>query len=371
MVDQRRAPCTLTTRIPAQPVRCAQWARAQQVDPVGTAGSYAGYLLVEWPLPWPRDAGDVEELQAVREAVTGLGLRFQLLVPAASLVRRVTLYRRPEGPFSAFEGREAHIWLRPQDTTAADAAGAGTSAAEAIARATEQLLAGGGEPVRHCDVLVCSHGRRDRCCGSLGTALWKQLSEAAAAGTCDTGTAETAETAGAGAAGVRLARTSHTGGHRFAPTCIVLPAGTLWGFLDADALSRILRRTGPLDDLLPRYRGCSGLGSPGAQALERAVLREVGWPLFDQARSVEDLGAGRLRLSVTGPTGAAAWEATVRPGRMHPVPECGEPLELAKKTETEQRVEDFALVTPAGSSLLAGSRRDRSGRPGDRRGPLG
>ena len=50
----------------------------------------------------------------------------------------------------------------------------------------------------------------------------------------------------------------------------------------------IVARDGPLDDLLPRYRGCSGLSSPAVQALERAVFAELGWSLFDMARS----GAG-------------------------------------------------------------------------------
>ncbi len=310
---------------PARGPLCAEWSRTQRIDPVGTAGSYAGYLLVEWPLPWPRDAGDVQELEPVREVVAGEELRVQLLVPRAGGSRRIVLYRRPAGPFVAFEGSELRVAPEHDEVTGNGAAPDGTAIGKALGRAAERLLAGRGDPIEGRDVLVCTHGRRDRCCGSLGTELWEQLRSSSFEH--DTG--------------VRLARTSHTGGHRFAATCIVLPEGTVWGYLDPDALRRIARRAGTLDDLLPRYRGCSGLGSPAAQVLERAVLAEVGWTLFDCTRHVEDLGGRRLRLTASGPAGTAAWEASVVAGRTLRVPDCGQPVELSKKTETEQRVEDL------------------------------
>ena len=48
-------------------------------------------------------------------------------------------------------------------------------------------------------LLVCTHGGRDRCCGSDGTRLFQALFPPP---------------------GVRVWRTSHTAGHRFAPTAI-------------------------------------------------------------------------------------------------------------------------------------------------------
>lgn len=310
---------TEPSRSAAPPVRCAQWSRAQGVDLVGTAGSYAGYVLVEWPLPWPRDAGEIEELGPLRHTVAGQGYRLQLVVPSSEADCRVALYQRPDGPFRAFDGRELRVPLRHRELSAT---------ADAFARAAGELLAGGGDPVAGCDVLVCTHGRRDRCCGSLGMELWQQV-----------------RACGPDLAGARVLRTSHTGGHRFAATCIVLPAGTLWGFLDADALRRIVRRVGPLDDLIERYRGCSGIGSPAGQALERAVLAEVGWSLFDQGRHVEELGNGRVRLTLSGPATTTAWEATVVQGRTHRMPDCGKPLELSPNTQTDLVVVDLRPVT--------------------------
>jgi hypothetical protein len=112
---------------------------------------------------------------------------------------------------------------------------------------------------------------------------------------------------------VRVWRTSHTGGHRFAPTAVVLPQGTAWAFCDRAALARIAQRNGPMDDLLPRYRGCSGMRSQAIQALERAVLSEVGWRLLDMARWGADLGGDRIELVVEDSSGErAVWEAHVR-----------------------------------------------------------
>jgi len=188
-------------------------------------------------------------------------------------------------------------------------------------------LAIGGEPPSTgdvTDVLVCTHGRRDRCCGSLGTTLAQEL---------------LADPPQLGE-DVRVWRTSHTGGHRFAATAIVLPQGTAWAFCDRAALRRIVQKDGPMDDLLPRYRGCGGMASPAVQALERAVLAEIGWPLFDMPRRGAELGSDRVELVVEEPSGTpAVWEAIVRVDREVAVPDCGWPIELASKTERQLVVE--------------------------------
>jgi hypothetical protein len=237
----------------AASVRCAQWARAECVDPIGTAGSYDGWLLVETPLPWPREFPVAER-----------NWRFQAVVPDGQ-GRRSFGYERPAGKwFTAFTGPERAV-------------------------------------------LVCSHGKRDVCCGSLGTVLARGVS----------------------IDGVRVWRTSHLGGHRFAPTAVVLPEGTAWAFLDADRLRRIVERDGPPP--VDCYRGCSGLTSPAGQAVERLALAEAGWAVLDHPRRAVDLGDGRTRLEVQG---LGEWEATVCAGRRLPVPDCSSP----GKVETELRV---------------------------------
>ena len=285
---------------------CSTWARQQGLDPIGTAGCYRGYLLVEWPLPWPRDLGEDPALALVIQAARSAGLRFQGLVPVTNDASRVVCYRWPQGLEAGYE--RAELVVEP-----------GAVVAGALAVLDEP-------PTQDeiVDILVCTHGRRDRCCGSLGTALFQAL--LANEHLCKES--------------VRLFRTSHTGGHRFAPTAVVLPEGTAWAFCDGPTLHRIVRREGPLDDLLTRYRGCAGMTSPAVQALERAVAGELGWPLFALRRLGVDLGEGMTELVVEGPGGdETVWEATVRVGARVLSPGCGEPIALATKTEPQLVVE--------------------------------
>ncbi|HEX3566494.1 MAG TPA: sucrase ferredoxin [Acidimicrobiales bacterium] len=306
----------------ATTLRCSEWTHQHHVDPIGTAGTYAGYLLVEWPLPWPHDLSEVPELAPLVSALAGTGIRLQGLVATFphGPERHAILYHRPPHAskgFAQFERSERTSPLADLVTSALELLeGRGTSADHA--------------PSGPTDILICGHGRRDRCCGALGTSLALEMA-AGEIGGDDT----------------RLWRTSHTGGPRFAPTMIVLPEATVWAFADADMVDRIVRREGTLDDLVPRYRGCSGLSSPGVQALERAVLAETGWPLLSSLRRGSEHPDGSVSLTAQGPAFSATWEATVRTGRLLPVPVCGRPIDEATKSELELIVDGVRRIDPA------------------------
>ena len=286
---------------------CSAWAREQQLDPIGSAGSYQGFLLVEWPLPWPRDLGEDPALAPVAAAARAAGMRLQGLVPAAGGgPRHVIAYRWPQHGGARYE--RAELLVEPGEVV-------------------EAALAIGGEAPsagETTDLLVCGHGRRDRCCGSLGTVLALEI-------LADPGPL---------AAGVRVWRTSHTGGHRFAPTAIVLPQGTAWAFCDRDLLARVVRKHGPLEDVLPRSSRLCGAGlggGPGARASRARRDRLVAARLAPPR--APPLGEDAVELVVDGPNGPMAWEATVRVDREMPVPDCGSPIELSKKTEPQYVVE--------------------------------
>ena len=295
------------------PLWCSTWARREGVDPIGTAGSYGGYLVVEAPLPWPRDVGELPLLAPVLDLLGPARVRLQAIVPERGDGRlRLACYRWSGKGGPRFVGRE--LVVDPHDVPDA-------------ARALLVDGAGTALPTDAVEVLVCTHGRRDRCCGSLGTSLAQQLAEP-----------------GAMPEGVSVRRTSHTGGHRFAPTAIVLPEGTAWAFADGETLRRVVTRSGPLEDLLARYRGCAGMATPRVQAVERAVAQLVGWELFDLERSGSELEGDVVRLIVRRAGADEAYEATVRVGRTLPVPGCGEPVELAVKSEQELVVEGLHRV---------------------------
>lgn len=301
-------------------VRCSAWAREAGLDPVGSAGCYEGYLLVELPLPWPRDVGEIPEVAGLAGLLGGRALRVQALVPADGR-RRVVTYLRPVSD-ATDAGAGFHRFVRGEAEVASDLESAVATLLDAAG-----IAGAGGNSGR--DLLLCTHGRRDVCCGSLGTKL--------------AGSLEDVELP----AGVRLWRTSHTGGHRFAPTFVVLPEATVWAYADADLIDRVLRRRGDAADVADRYRGCAGLPTPQFQALEREVLRRVGWPLLESRRSGRVGADGTTRLALRWPGGdEQIWEGTVRARREMPVPDCGRPIEAARKTETEWLVAGVRPVAP-------------------------
>jgi hypothetical protein len=100
-------------------------------------------------------------------------------------------------------------------------------------------------------ILVCVHGKRDRCCARLGMPVYKALSALASE---------------------RVLQTTHLGGHRFAATLLVLPQGVCYGRVEPAEAPALLAasRARRLHDLA-RIRGRTAYG-PEAQAAE-VVLR--------------------------------------------------------------------------------------------------
>jgi hypothetical protein len=297
---------------PDAQIRCSDWTRAASLSPIGTSGSYAGYLLVEIPLPWPRDAGDTAEGAALAPLIGPLRYRLQAIVPAEPNAdpagRRVILHtRRPgETGFSGYRRFESRAGESLTDTAAMlSAAAAGDPPSEYDSPAV--------------DVLVCTHGTRDSCCGRRGAQLAVELTEPGRL------------------AGANLWRTSHMGGHRFAPTFLVLPEGTVWGYADTDLVTRVVRRAGDFAEAAGQYRGCPGLDSPQVQALEAEVLRRVGWSLLDRQRTGAFDGINAL-LTWEEDGQTVTWAGQVRPGRTLPSPGCMEPLSSSGKSETEWAV---------------------------------
>jgi hypothetical protein len=303
--------------------RCSGFARAEELDPAGTAGSYRGVVAVEIPLPWPREITEHPAVAPAAAALAAASVRVQALVPDPTrgpAERRLLAFQRGDGPFGGYTTR---AWTVADD----DVVGALAALADGPDAGLGTPSVEGPAAGRH--VLVCTHGRRDACCGTLGTRLAVALP-------------------GLGA-GVHVWRTSHTGGHRFAPTALLLPEGTAWAYLDLDTLVGISDRTLDIDEAARRYRGSPGLDGPEVQAAEREALRTVGWPWLDHRRSGTVVGRegdrARVRLEGRAPGGSTVtFEATVEVARLVPVPDCGKPPEQAPKSAPELRVTEFAAA---------------------------
>lgn len=111
--------------------------------------------------------------------------------------------------------------------------------------------------------LVCTHGKRDPCCARWGQPLYQAVSAVAEA---------------------RTWQCSHLGGHRFAPTMLILPWGYVLGRVPASSAAAIVSATdaGCLESL-DRVRGRTSLAAP-AQAAELLLRRRLGELRLDSVR---------------------------------------------------------------------------------------
>jgi hypothetical protein len=336
----------------SEPLACSDWARSQHLDPVGSAGFYEGFLLVEQPLPWPFDVASLPELVDVATVAASARLRLQAVVPVGGQntgTLSPTGPGRTAGPAVAPSAEDEESrrlicyrsarpgWAGPlvRSERVVEAGALAETAAELVdggSLAVEGAGTGAGHgdgQAQMADVLVCTHGRRDSCCGARGMDLVNELRRDPRFGS---------------AAGVRLWRTSHTGGHRFAPTAVLLPSATMWAWAGPELLRAAAFAEGDVEPWLDHYRGCATVGSPQQQAVERAVLAEVGWAFMNAFRRASDASDGVVRLEAE-PGGT--WEADVQEGRHVAQPDCRTPAELATKQSVEWVVEGLRQVVPA------------------------
>ncbi|MFM7062848.1 MAG: sucrase ferredoxin [Actinomycetes bacterium] len=291
-------------------VRCAPFHESLGVPPWGSTAAYEGFLFVEVPLPWPHDvteaapfAGLSGKVAPLVEAADGRRWRPQALVPRAGATDvEVLAFDRPAGPARPFRRRS---WSAAPDavpTLCRAVLDAGWDGAVQVEGAVT------GPPVEGTELFVCTHGKRDTCCGSLGTRLFEAL-------------AGRPELAGS------VRRTSHTGGHRFAPTVLSFPDGYAWAHVDTPYVGRQL---GAGDGELARAhcRGSAGFDDPAAQVVDVEGFAALGaaWAVSVRTATVSPLGDETWAVSVESVLDdqvLAVVTATVRVDRVVPQPVCG------------------------------------------------
>ena len=225
-----------------------------QAEPLpGTAKTGSTYVLLEWPGPWSRDVLDGDTLGAELSAK----LKAHLAQHNATLllIRHTSRERRAIA--------DHHVYLVFAD--------------EAV---TEVLHVDGPEAVLDLDlsgpgkngaqrrdtplVLVCTHGKRDRCCAVKGRALVRELERGDDV----------------------VWETSHIKGHRFAPTMLLMPWAYSFGRMSQAAASAMIDHALAGRYFVPGNRG-RGTLPPPAQAAEIAVAAEL-------SRAGEEVGIGQL-----------------------------------------------------------------------------
>jgi len=250
----------------AEELPCATLSRALGEPLYGTASRVRGWVLLEQPGPWGRDA--------VAESRLDPGLARALDRAAAAAHLRLLLIRRPgrAGPgdpqphtcFVAHTSR-AGRWLErrrlddPAELLELD-----------MARVVAGERPGFGEEVTEPVYLVCTNGRHDRCCATYGRPLALALQASH---------------------GELVWESSHVGGDRFAGNLVCLPGGHYFGRVGPADAERVvaLHRKGTID--LDHYRGCC-VDPPAMQAAEWFARSQTG------LTGVGDLElAGRDRLA--------------------------------------------------------------------------
>nr|WP_246331354.1 sucrase ferredoxin [Saccharopolyspora hordei] len=151
---------------------------------------------------------------------------------------------------------------------------------------------GWGRPVTDPVLLVCTNGRRDRCCALLGRELITEL---------------------AGRHDEAVWETSHTGGHRFAPAAVLLPSGYTYGRLTAPAVEAVLSAAASGKVALEHCRGRSTWDRAG-QAAELAVREHLGEHLVDALR----VAGGRDDVVEVAHQDGRRWQVTVRARELDP-----------------------------------------------------
>ena len=132
----------------------------------------------------------------------------------------------------------------------------------------------GAEPVDHPLALVCTHGKRDMCCALKGRPV------TAAMQTCFFGD--------------EIWESSHTKGHRFAPSMLLFPWGYSYGRLNAPLAIEMLKRASLGEMYIKGNRGRGTFDALG-QVAELAVAKA----LLDAA---EPLAPGALMVAAGGET---------------------------------------------------------------------
>jgi hypothetical protein len=241
---------------------CAETARESAEQLSATASLVDNWILVEYRGVWGYDA--------VRTSGLSPEVKAHLLEEARARGRTKVLFvrrtdRRRSETFHVFWGSspEHGAWMRGAEV-------------EHYQQLLDLGFADEGELLSHPLLLVCTHGKHDRCCARYGRPLYEAVAEQAEAGWAW--------------------QCSHVGGDRFAGNLVLLPEGLYFGRVEPAEAWAVLDEYLAGRIHLPTYRGRSCF-PPAVQAAELAVRQSAGATGIDD---LELVSAEPIRFRVEG-----------------------------------------------------------------------
>lgn len=243
---------------PPTPLRCSDGSEAVREQLAGTAPCALAWVALEQSGPWgaraftqshldPAVGGAIEDRAAehdVRPAlIRGPGRHADDPTTSAERPRTVLVASTRPGVTWLLEGSVRN----PADLLQLDWAALRRGDVDAVRRSLPAL-----EPSSRAHLLVCTNAKRDVCCAVKGRPV------ALGAAAAHPG---------------QVWEVTHTSGHRFAPTTVLLPAGTLHGRVDVARAGELLRAAERGATVLDGSRGRSTWPAP-AQVAELAVREQ-------------------------------------------------------------------------------------------------
>ena len=139
--------------------------------------------------------------------------------------------------------------------------------------------------------LVCTHGKRDKCCAKFGRPVYEALSAVAPEQTWES---------------------SHLGGHRYAAVTAVLPFGLYYGLLAPTAVSQLVAATQRHEIFPQHFRGCTHYPPP-VQAADYFLRQKLADWRYDQFVAVgqEMLNEEQVRVQFQEKTTAVVHTVTL------------------------------------------------------------
>jgi hypothetical protein len=194
----------------------------------GTASTGEVWLLVEYPFAWGPKAMESSALApAIKEHLAAL----LKAIPRSRLlfIKQDSVCREDFNFFVVRSRARAPYAVRLRLTDYKDLLGVD------VARIAAGDSTGGGEATRDPLLLVCTHGKRDKCCAKFGNPLYKSLR------------------ATDGAASVW--QSSHVGGDRFAANLVCFPHGLFYARVSEGAGARVAAEYARGRIVLESFRG--------------------------------------------------------------------------------------------------------------------